>query len=66
MGNNCARFHDVSLVEEAEGAFAQLMALFAAWRADIDAEPFAYSDAELLRASRPRWAVDHDPGTEPQ
>jgi hypothetical protein len=36
-----------------EGEFAQLMALFAAWRADIDAEPFAYSDEELLRAWRP-------------
>jgi hypothetical protein len=25
------------------------MALFATWRADIDAEPFAYSDEDLLR-----------------
>jgi hypothetical protein len=44
---------DVPLVDLAEGEFAQLMALFAAWRADIDAEPFAYSDEELLRAWRP-------------
>jgi hypothetical protein len=47
--NNCGRSGDVSLVE---GEFAQLMALFAAWRADIDSEPFAYSDEELLRAAR--------------
>jgi hypothetical protein len=52
-GNNQVRFRDVSLVEEAEGTFAQLMALFAAWRADIDSEPFAYSDEELLRSWRP-------------
>ncbi|MPZ83555.1 MAG: hypothetical protein GEV28_25445 [Actinophytocola sp.] len=25
------------------------MALFAAWRADIDAEPFAYAEHDLLR-----------------
>jgi hypothetical protein len=48
--NNRVRFHDVPLVEAAKGEFAQLMALFAAWRADIDSEPFAYSDEELLRA----------------
>jgi len=48
--NTDVRLGDVPLVEEAEGAFAQLMALFAAWRADIDSEPFAYSDEELLRA----------------
>ncbi len=53
VGNNRAGFHDVSLVEVADGAFAQLMALFAAWRADIDSEPFAYSDEEMLRAWRP-------------
>jgi hypothetical protein len=48
-GNNQVGFGDVPLVEVGEGEFAQLMALFAAWRADIDAEPFAYSDADLLR-----------------
>jgi hypothetical protein len=48
--NTDVRLGDVPLVEEAEGTFAQLMALFAAWRADIDSEPFAYSDEELLRA----------------
>lgn len=48
-GNNRVGFRDVPLVEAAEGEFAQLMALFAAWRADIDAEPFAYSDEDLLR-----------------
>ena len=48
--NNRIRFRDVPLVEAAKGEFAQLMALFAAWRADIDSEPFAYSDEELLRA----------------
>ena len=41
---------DVWLVEAAEGEFAQLMALFAAWRADIDSEPFPFSDEELMRA----------------
>ena len=51
--NNQVRFRDVTLVEEAEGAFAQLMTLFAAWRADIDSEPFAYSDEELLRSWKP-------------
>jgi hypothetical protein len=37
------------------------MALFAAWRDDIDSEPFAYSDEELLRAvSRPACLrLDH-------
>jgi len=49
VSNIRAQFRDVSLVEAADGEFAQLMALFAAWRADIDAEPFAYSDEELLR-----------------
>lgn len=39
-------------VEGTKGEFAQLMALFAAWRADIDAEPFAYTDADLLDAWR--------------
>jgi hypothetical protein len=48
-GNNRVGFRDVPLVEAAEGEFAQLMALFATWRADIDAEPFAYSDEDLLR-----------------
>jgi len=52
-GNNQVGFRDVSLVEEAEAAFAQLMTLFAAWRADIDSEPFAYSDEELLRYWKP-------------
>ncbi len=55
--NNGVRSGDVWLVE---GDFAQLMALFAAWRADIDSEPFAYSDEELLRAAS--WSacsVDH-------
>jgi len=49
VGNNRVGFRDVPLVEAVEGEFAQLMALFAAWRADIDAEPFAYSDEDLLR-----------------
>ncbi len=48
--NNTARFRDVPLVEAVEGEFAQLMALFAAWRADIDSEPFRYSDADLFRS----------------
>jgi hypothetical protein len=49
VSNNEVGFHDVPLVEAAKGEFAQLMALFAAWRADIDSEPFAYSDEDLLR-----------------
>ena len=62
-------------MEAAEGEFAQLMALFAAWRADIDAEPFAYSDEDLLRhwerpaclrldqRPSPPWAAgEADPG----
>jgi hypothetical protein len=59
--NNQVRFRDVPLVEAAKGEFAQLMALFAAWRADIDAEPFAYSDDDLLRSwQRPVcWQLDH-------
>lgn len=51
--NNRFQFHDVPLVEEADESFAQLMALFAAWRADIDSVPFQYSDEQLLRAWRP-------------
>jgi hypothetical protein len=58
--NNVVERCDVPLVDLAEGEFAQLMALFAAWRAEIDAEPFAYSDEELLRAWRPACArFDH-------
>jgi hypothetical protein len=59
--NNGQRFGDVPLVEPVEGEFAQLMALFAAWRAEIDSEPFPYSDEDLLRAwLRPvRSRFDH-------
>jgi hypothetical protein len=53
VSNTVVECCDVPLVDLAEGEFAQLMALFAAWRAEIDAEPFAYSDEELLRAWRP-------------
>ena len=51
-GNNSVCLGDVPLVDAAEGEFAQLMALFAAWRADIDAEPFPYSVDELLAGWR--------------
>lgn len=51
-GNDLVRFRDVSLVEAAEDEFVQLMGLFAAWRAEVDSEPFAYSDEDLLRAVR--------------
>jgi hypothetical protein len=63
--NNRVGFCDVPLVEAVEGAFAQLMALFAAWRAEIDAEPFAYSDEELLRAWTPRRDIDPAPVPKP-
>lgn len=46
-------------MEAAEGEFAQLMALFAAWRADIDSEPFAYSDEDLLATAE--WPRDEQP-----
>lgn len=60
--NNRVRFRDVSLVEEVEGPFAQLMELFAAWRADIDSVPFEYSDDDLMRAwEAPETASPADP-----
>lgn len=53
-------------VEAVEGEFAQLMELFAAWRADIDSEPFAYDDAELLRAWQPPPAARREPRVPPR
>jgi hypothetical protein len=39
-----------------ESEFAQLIALFAAWRQDIDSEPFAYED-EWATVDSPAFRV---------
>ncbi|WP_431431111.1 hypothetical protein [Actinophytocola sp.] len=50
----------------ADGRSAQLMALFAAWRADLDSEPFAYSDTDFRRAWKRPACVRFDYGAPPR
>jgi hypothetical protein len=52
-GNETDRKRDTRFVES---EFAQLIALFAAWRQDIDSEPFAH-EAEWATVDSPAFRV---------